>query len=523
MRLKFLSITILLISLNSFAQQFKVTWKDPVLSNTSKHFLPCSDGGFLCLIEENTDKRGKINPVLYKYDKDLQLVNHRSFEADNDGYKFYGIKKMKNNVLMFISNYDKETKNTSYFVIVIDENTLQMQGSPVEITEIAKKSDMNLAISPSLETDKDILSQGIVLSKDSTKFLFFGEIEPTLFGGNIEKYLLVAFDYTGKKLYEKEISTNYKLSTSQLIDYYINNDGKSSIIFRYYKGGISEDKDNKSQLKMITVDASSPTTITTDEDIFNNGKRVYDMKYAYEDNNEILLFARVRTVGAGMVGRWHYSHFILYSVNKMTNKVAVKKEYEYPQELLDQLDIDDKGKKSGESKGIGAFELQKVLTRENGSIDFLLWIQFVYYGQNGGQKYFIGGALDINYSKNGKVVVTRIPFEKNNFDGFYSETNCFVKNNQLYIFYNDLKENIEQDLKKKPSLLKGSYKKSYLSVSIVDSNGELTRKVIYANEGLPGNLITDGLLLRLNENKLLLKADGVLESKFKYMLGTLEF
>ncbi len=166
---KSLLITFSILTLNiARAQKVQITWGEESKTELAfNSFVKGKEGDMIKLAFEEHGggmfSKKTVTPVLVRYTEKLEEAAVRSFEVQDKDIKFNNILSVKNKLYIFTSQYDKESKSTSFFAQQIDIISLNPTGKSISLGTFE-------AINKSSTT-----TVGYSVSGDSSKILMFGE------------------------------------------------------------------------------------------------------------------------------------------------------------------------------------------------------------------------------------------------------------------------------------------------------------------------------------------------------------
>jgi len=181
--------------------------------------------------------------------------------------------------------------------------------------------------------------------------------------------------------------------------------------------------------------------------------------------------------------------------DKSTKQITIKKMEQFPKEQLVDLVFKD-GCASRQERNPGLYNRFRIIgtnKRNDGSVDLLTEYNYMYINRTYNSVthmyseypvYVANDIVVINYRKDGSINYTRIPKRQNE-----SVTNANVsfkwmnQGNNLLLFYNDVKKNIDRSLEKGPKYIK-MFSKSEFVMATINNKGELQRESIFSNKGM---------------------------------------
>ncbi len=336
--------------------------------------------------------------------------------------------------------------------------------------------------------------------KDFSKHLIFTYNEKV--SSHNFQFQVFVFDADFNKLWSNDFELNKSDENISLQDFCVTNTGEVGIFFL--------ERHNEEKLKEIRKSKEVVPSYVTKLLFINNDGKINNQYLLPFDNKFIRNFdiKNVNNTNIEIFGL--YQNSLKKSTgyfNIIVDKTAqiIKKEFiPFPNSIISQLLF---GKTVKDEAGIPtSFNIIRRLNRDNESVDYILRSELSASSANSisgflsqdivtkESKYGLGGTtsmhtseygdmFDINIIKDGTVSFTRIP-SNIVIEGYYNcktEIQCLTYKNKLYIFYNDLKDNLTRSIDKEAKLCDDFSKSSYIAATI-DENGNLTREELFAND-----------------------------------------
>lgn len=502
----YLTASIAVATTSSFAQKITINWGAPSKPDIAHYKSePGLDKNFIAL---GFEKKGStIRPYFFKYDEKLNKAESNQIAVDEEGVKFDNFFTIKNKIYFFTNLYDNKERTTTFYCQPYSIQSLKPEGPNLTLAKFSadKKSQQS--------------SSSYTRSQDSTKVLMMG-LSPYKKDDN-EKYYLAVYNEDMQKIWDKTVELSYKDKNVVIISKIVTNDGKVGLITKIYDKGTSNDYvrvDGKKipsySIKMLLY---SPEKTEPIEFSLNSEKFINAIHIVTEDDNQIELFGLYSDLPNELL-----NGYFITRIDKHTRTISNAKFNEFPSTLLEIVEKDkqgDNGREAGISKN---FSFYKYVKRDNGVKDYLLQYKtfIITRGQYASYvSYKSGDILDISIDKNNTQTITRIPllaysaFE--NGGGFQA----IPFKNDLFIFYNDGENNIENDLNKPVK----SAKSPALAMARIHSDGTVKRTWLY-NKNEKDFTISLNESFRIGKSKIALYSfDPTMMGKVsKYKIGTLE-
>ena len=537
-------ILILLFTQIANAQQTRITWGDlSKIELTFNSFVKGagSDMIKLCLDEKKAGffSKGKMTPILVRYDNKLQEKNVQEYKADEDGVKLDKVLSIRGKLYLFTNRYDKDSKSTSYMCVPIDIVTLKATGKIINLGSFE-------AISKNKQSDVEY-----ELSSDSTKLIMFGKA-PTAKKEN-EKYYMGVYDENMNKLWNKTVELPYQSRFISIFDDLVTNDGKVGVIIKHYDQELNREsiKENgervptyKTKLLLYEKDAAKPF-----EYILNiDNKFVHRVQITDDKANTMNLFGLYKERYNG-----HVNGFFTASINLTTHQIETNKISAFPADLVELVKKDKQGSDKEKDPGFDDyFKFVQTIDRTDGSKDYLLeYKDKIYHEYKTTENTYGGGAalqqtngtagfttttttsyweykngdiIDISVKSDGKFVFCRIPkMQDVPYTLKYNSFKALSYNDKLVIYYNDNDDNLDRDLAKKPETMTNPKKCVFMMASI-DSKGNLNRTIVFNHKEVKLTVATNECFL-LDEQHLgiyAIQPGGGFFSSSKDIIGILE-
>lgn len=517
------------LSITSYAQQVKITWSEE--SKTELDYNSFVNGKGTDMIKLCFEYHGgglfggkrTVTPVLARYNDKLAEMNVRKYEVEENSINFNNLMSVKGRIYLFTSQYDKDSKSTSFYCQPLHIDNLNADG---KIINLGSFDAIN-------KTSQSHVGYG--LSKDSSKILMFG-LSPYSKKGN-EKYYMAVYDQDMKKQWQNTVELPYLDKYISILGTLITNEGKVGVIIKHYdqevtsesiKGDGSRMPSYKTKLLLYEGNNQKPA-----EFLLNTGdKFIHTLQLSHDKDNNLVLFGLYKNKYNGYI-----SGYLLANINTSSKEVSIKKMDAFPTELVELIKIDRQGSDKEKDPGLGnAFRLVSVIDRDDASKDYLLeyssevfhpgtsyyngktWVNTPPYWE-----YNYGDVIDLSIKKNGSTVICRIPkMQTSRNVRMYSNFKAMPYKDKLLLFYNDDKDNVDRDLAKRPDDIV-KFNKGVLAMAVIDSKGNLTRSVVLDHKDMKlTTCIRESCLLGNNRLGLYAQKNGGLFSAAKDMIGILE-
>ncbi len=471
---------LVLISISSFAQQATVKWNEPSKDEYNYYAFIRGNGNDMIKVSFVGKLKlfsiPKLRCLITRYNDKLEVAAEREYENEQKDAMFGKVALIGGNLFMITYVYDRGEDMTTYYRQAIDYNTLEAVGQPVAIAtmDAAKKSR---------QADVDF-----ALSLDSTKLLLFTTAAYDR-KSNL-KYSFSVFDRNMKKMWNKTIELPILDKFVDVMDIALTNEGKVAVILKHYDQEITREKvrDDGANVpayktKLLVYDSKSAKPQEYVIDLGN--KFVQTLTITDDKASGLDLFGLYKTKYNGYVNGY-------FTCNLDAEKLQVKTKLmeKFPDDFIDRVSHDRFGSDRESDPGIsGNFKLMAKIDRNGYGTDYVLeyYIVKVYTSYNASTgttsthtDYIKGDIADVFVDKAGKVVVTRIP--KYQFSGspLFEGFTALPYKDKLLLFYNDDRDNVTQDITKRPDDVK-NFNKSILLMAAVSPTGDVARSMVIDN------------------------------------------
>ena len=426
-----------------------------------------------------TYQRGNVTPVLSRFDEKLNQITEKELFASEKGINFNNIVNLNGNIVMFTQQFDRDDKFTSIQATQIDQTTLGVTSSKElgKYDAISKKKQATISIMASPDNNYVMVMANAPYNKNEN-----------------EKYFISVWDNKMNKVWEKMVTLPYPDKFVVVDEFRVSNEAEVYVMCKHYDKEVSREKvrengenvpSYKYKFFIYGKDDAKPREHTLDF----QGKFVHDVSLQFNTDGNITMMGLYKN---------KYNSYVTGSFmaifDKNTKLVTMKKMQEFPVDpLLTMLNKDGDASKKSDDPGLYTrFKIIGTNKRNDGSVDLLTELNYMYiassYSQSGGyREYPVYVAMDIlviNYKKDGKVVYTRVP---KNQKQTYTNVNVSFKwmnqGNNLVLFYNDSKKNMNRDLEK-GSKFWGKANKTEFVMALVNEKGELQRQSLFSNKGM---------------------------------------
>jgi hypothetical protein len=466
--------------LNTNAQNAKLVWGDiekkSRLSPSMAQFMPGQGNEIITLGFIN--QRRTITPVLSRFDQKLNQIAEKELYANEKDINFTGMFSLKGNLVMFTKLYDKDDKFTTLQATQIDTKTLGVTNTKEvgKFDAISKRKQATISLRSSPDSSYIMIMADAPYQKNEN-----------------EKFFISVWDRTMNKQWEKMITMPYADKYVVVDEYLVSNEGEVYVMFKHYDREVSREKvrengENVPSYKykmLIYGKEDKPREHILD---FQN-KFVHEVSLQFNTDGNITMLGLYRNKYNGYVSGSFMAMF-----DKATKKVTMKKMEQFPLDnLLTYVKKDGQGSIKDEGGLSGRFRIMGTNKRNDGSVDLLTELNYMYIVRSYNNSthtyreypvYVAGDIVVINYKKDGKVVYTRVPkSQKQTYTNDCVSFRWMNQGNNLLLFYNDSKKNLNRDLEKSPKAMGKTNKTEFVMASVSDK-GILNRQSVFSNRGM---------------------------------------
>ena len=469
-----------LFCFHTYAQKGKLEWGDlekkSRLAPSMNQVLNGQGSDVITLGFRGSGKT--VTPVLTRFDGKLNQLTEKELFASEKDVNFNSLYNLKGSLVMFTKKYDKDDKFSTFHATLIDPVTLAVTGTKElgKFDAISKKNQADIKISS---------------SPDSGTVLVFANA-PYMKNEN-EKFFISVWDSKMNKQWDKMITLPYADKYVAVDEFRVSNEGDVYVMCKHYdketnRERVKEDgkvvPSYKYKVFIYGKDGSAPTEHTMDF----QSKFVHDVSLQFNADGNILMLGLYNNVYNSNVSGTFMAMF-----DKNTKLVNVKKMDPFPMDDLIYMAWKD-GCGSHQEKNPGLFSAFKIIgtnKRNDGSLDLITEYNYMYiyrstssYGYVEYPVYIARDIVIINYKKDGKVVYTRVPkSQKQIMTNANISFKWMNQGNNLLLFYNDTKKNLDRSLSKSPKSLKKIGSSEFV-MAIINEKGELQRQSVFSNSGM---------------------------------------
>jgi hypothetical protein len=410
---------------------------------------------------DNAFNKKKSSQLVMPNNKKNNDILLEDIEVIND--KFY----------IFSSFYNKSTDLNYLFVNSINDAGT-VENDYIELDQIPSKSK------------KKSGRYDLRYSNDSTKILILTHSTPKSKKDN-ESYKCKVFDNNFKLLWEKTFNLDVKDDKFSFDAYTVDNNGKVYVLgIQKLKQSerIKSESTNKRPKYRYTIYSYDPSNSEQREFIVDGDKFLLSsIMRVNKDGNLIFASSYANTSNTGAQG------ILNLIIDGKTNNLLHKS----MEEISDEVNaITYRKKKAKKDKGIYALVMKEIIFKENGGYVLITEQEYIIVrttrSSNGvtttTYHYYNNDLILFSYDDKSKINwVSLVPKRQHtvNDGGFYNSYSSMVKDDKIYLFYNDEKRNEKiVDYKKRKVMTRP--KNATLCYTSVDINGEMKYKPVFNNK-----------------------------------------
>ncbi|WP_133054028.1 hypothetical protein [Niastella yeongjuensis] len=466
-----------------YAQKGKLEWGDLEKKNRNTPFMAqVLKGPGTDIITLGFRRQGgsTISPVISRFDEKLNQVMEKELFASEKDMTFNNIFNLRGNLVLFSKQYDKEERFSALHAAQIDPVTLAVTGAKElgKYEAIKKSNQATITVMPSPDSSLVLVMANAPYAKNEN-----------------EKFFISVYDNKMNSIWEKTIQLPYADKYVVIDEFQISNEGDVYVMCKHYDREVSREKvredginvpSYKYKVFIYSKDKAKPTEHTIDV----QDKFVHDIALQFNNDGNIAMMGLYKDLYNSNISGTFMGLF-----DKNTKLITVKKMEKFPkQQLVDLVSKDGCGSRKESNPGLyNRFRIIGTNKRNDGSVDLLTEYNYMYihrtYNSSTGYYteypvYVADDIVVINYGKDGKISYARVP--KHQRQTVTNANVSFVwmnQGNNLLLFYNDVKKNIDRSLEKGPKYIK-TFSSSEFVMATINSKGDLQRESIFSNKGM---------------------------------------
>ncbi|MBU0489496.1 MAG: hypothetical protein KKD31_16250 [Bacteroidetes bacterium] len=425
----------------------------------------------------------QIAATLERFDLEMNLIKTTELELKHDGKKldFEFVIQFQNELYLFTSERDGKSKKNILYMQGIDKETMVPESEAEKIADIDYSSH--------LKWNSGVFAATI--SPDSSKLLIYYDL-PYERNSN-EKYGVVAFDKSLKKLWEKEFEIPYIDKKFEITDYTIDNEGNFHVLGKRFM-----EKDEK-----VKGEVSYRFHILS---YFDGGRSFIEYPIEVPDKylSEMQIAIDPQTqdiICAGFYSKtsvWAISGSFYLKISKKTKEFIQQNFKEFGLDFMTETMSEKKAVKAEKNANKGKevemykYYLDNIISRKDGSF-VLVGEQFDFYTtttttttSNGGTSthttnhYIFGDIIVISISKIGEIEWTEKVAKMQrtlNDNGNFSSYTWMEIDGSLFFVFNDNPKNLDYSSGVPEKFNNG--KESIVLLVELDREGKETRELLF--------------------------------------------
>ncbi|MFI5172599.1 MAG: hypothetical protein ACHQFW_09420 [Chitinophagales bacterium] len=520
-----LLLSFLLPSFMLFSQEHKVTvelsdvYTEP--KNSIVYDVIGYDDGGVVLSRFNRKGLLSLNMSLEKYSHSLKLLSMRDYEFESGGEEVtYGSAfYFHDKVYLFGSAYYKKTKKRNIFTHEVDPKTLTAKGAPKLLKSIQ-------------ETDNGSIALGdYVLSEDEKTLAFYGlpgyfkksmslSGIPIQFSSNKDQIkgsvMVLGKDMEVK--YETEFTLPYEEKLYDVSSVKVGNDGNFYVLGRLFNEKAKEKKRGEPNYKYVITTFKNNGKDISEYTVTLDDKFITDCSFYLNDENNIVCAGFYSTKGTYSIKGTFYM-----VIDGSSKTISGKSTKEFDTEFLKLFMSDNKAEKGNE---LSNFDLEDIIIREDGGA---VLIGEKYYvtqhttynaSTNSSRTYYVyhyNDIIVININPDNTIEwATRVPKVQASSSGFYLSYAVHVKDEMIYLLFNDNDKNLDEKNPDKIYAYDG--KNSIATLATITPDGEYKKSALFSNK-------EEGVIMRpivseqINNDELIIYC----EKRRDYVIGKIKF
>lgn len=462
------------------AQKVAVTWSEPTKDEYNYYSFFRGAGNDMIKISVAPVKMFqliKVKPLLSRYNETLQVQAEHEYDLGDRQTELDDFMYLGGNIFLITHLYEKSAEATTYSAQAINYKTLEPVGLPKTIASFdasRRNKQSKVQFRKSLDTTKLLVFSTAAYDKNSN-----------------QQYYFAVFDKSMKKLWEKSLELPILDKFVDVMDIALTNDGKVAVLLKHFdkdvtKENVKEDGANvpSYSTKLLVFENK---VVKPQEYIIDLGNKFVQNLYITDDNASGLdLFGLYKNKYNGYI-----SGYFTCNLETKTLQIRTKKMEAFSDDLVKLVSTDKFGSDKESDPGISSsFSLKSKMERNSFGTDYLLeyYKVIVHTSYNSttnstttSYEYVKGDIIDIFLPKQGNTVVSRIPKYQRAGSVLYEGFASLPYNDTMLFFYNDDKDNLTQDITKRPDDVR-KFSKSILMMAAVSINGNVSRSMVVDNK-----------------------------------------
>ncbi len=456
-----------------------------------------------------------------KYSHALKLLGLRDYEyevsgEDMDyGSPFYFQSKLYATGM----TYSKKTKKRNIYYHELDKKTLTAKGAPTLMQSIQESDNGSVSLAEN------------VMSPDESKLAFFGipgyqkkmmilSGIPITRGKDREKIegTVQVYDKGMQEIWSGDFSLPYEEKLYDIKGAKLDDAGNFYILGRVFKETAKTKKRGLPNYEYVVSIMTDNGKSIKDVPISLDDKFITDCSFTISPQNKIICAGFYSDKGTASIKGTFYM-----TIDPETKQVSAKGIKEFDAEYL-KLFMSDKKAEKGEE--LSDYDLDQIIVREDGGA-VLLGEQFyitTYQTYNATTKsyethtvYHYNDIIVININPDNSIEwAAKVPKKQASSSGFYLSYATHVKDNMLYLIFNDNDKNLDE--KNPDKIYPYDGKNSIATLVTVQPDGDWNKSALFSNKE-EGVIMRPSVSEQINDDELIIYC----EKGRKYEIGKISF
>ena len=478
------------------------------------------DGGF---VFGRYTRKGfyNINISLEKYNHALRFLNMRDYEYEMDGEDVsYGSPfYFHDKIYLLGSTYIKKTKKRNVYYHEVDPKSLSTKGSPVLLSSIQESDNGSVALADYVLSGDEQTLAFYGLPGYIKKSMYLAGI-PIQFGSNKEetKGSIAVYGEKMEKNWEIEFTLPYEEKLYSITGVNLDNAGNFYFLGKLYNEKAKSKVRGLPNYQYILTAFRNNGKDKAEYKISLDEKFITDCSFTLTDDDIIVCTGFYSEKGTASIKGTFFM-----TIDPETKSVISKGVTDFDAEFLKLFVSDNKAEKGAE---LSNFDLDEIILREDGGAILI------------GEKYYITQHTSTNpttgsttttttYHYNDIIVIninpdnsvawaTKIPKKQASSSGFYLSYASHVKDDMIYLIFNDNEKNLDE--KNPDKIYSYDGKNSYATLVSIQADGEWNKSALFSNKE-EGVIMRPVVSEQINKDELIIYA----EKGKKYVVGKVTF
>lgn len=462
-----------------------------------------------------------LNLEMEKYSHALKLLSLRDYEytVDGDELDYSTPIYFKENLYALASTYDKHTKARKIYYHQLDTKTLSSKGAPVLLKTIQENDNGSVALADYAISPNEERLAFFGIPGYQKKMMVLAGIPVQLSSNKDEIHCSVAVFSAGmKKEWEKDITLPYTEKLYGVRSATVDDAGNFYLLGKLYNDVARDKKGGDPNFKYIIDVLPAGGGELKEFDITLDDKYITDCSFRISPQNKIICAGFYSDKGTTSIKGTFYM-----TIDPATKQIVSKGMKEFDTEFLKLFMSNNKAEKGQE---IYNYDLDDIIVREDGGAVLI------------GEKYYITVSTSYNASTHTTTQTTiyhydaiivininpdnsiqwaaRIPKRQASSSGFYLSYASFVKDDMLYLIFNDNDKNLDE--KNPDKIYPYDGKNSIATLVTVQPDGNWEKSALFSNKE-EGVIMRPLVAEQINDHELIIYC----EKGRKYEIGKIIF